>query len=53
LAIVLAKLGESNADDLIARSLDALATRIGISHPAVDALGHGKLLHRIVEPHPF
>lgn len=37
----------------VTAAIDAFAERVGQSHPAVKALRRGKLLRRIIDPHPF
>jgi tetratricopeptide (TPR) repeat protein len=53
LAITLRKLGETGpaADDTLV--LDRLAGTIGASHPAVTELREQRLVHRVLDPHPF
>ncbi|MEV4514379.1 tetratricopeptide repeat protein [Dactylosporangium sp. NPDC049525] len=34
-------------------AIDAFADRVGRAHPAVQALRRGRLLRRVIEPHPF
>lgn len=34
-------------------AIDRIARRVGTAHPAVAALRHGRLLRRIIDPHPF
>ncbi|GIH06042.1 hypothetical protein Rhe02_41090 [Rhizocola hellebori] len=53
LAMLGGKLGINGSDAMADKALERLVMRLGRSHPAVEALVEGKLLHRIVEPHPF
>ncbi|NUT36621.1 MAG: tetratricopeptide repeat protein [Hamadaea sp.] len=53
LAIVRGDLGQPGAEAQRTRVLARLVQRLGTAHPAVRALRDGRLLHRIVEPHPF
>ena len=52
-ALMKRMLGHSDEEPVIARLRNTLAARLGESHPAVQALTLGRLLHRVVDPHPF
>jgi hypothetical protein len=40
-------------DDEVTRALDSLGDRIGTEHTTTVALGQGRYLHRIIDPHPY
>ena len=46
-------LGQTDVEPVINRVRATLASRLGERHPAVDAINQGRLLHRVVDPHPF
>jgi hypothetical protein len=53
LALLLGRLGRADDAVDLADLLRRLAEAIGASHPAVAALRDGRLLRRIIDPHPF
>jgi MinD-like ATPase involved in chromosome partitioning or flagellar assembly/tetratricopeptide (TPR) repeat protein len=52
LALLLDRVGAAG-DVELNDTLRALADTIGVAHPAVNALREGRLLRRIIDPHPF
>ncbi len=53
LAILSRRLNLPGAEEKVAAARKKLEDRLGADHPATSALRGGRLLHRVVEPHPF
>jgi hypothetical protein len=51
--LILHRLHGAAYRDQVETAIDVFARRVGPRHPAVDALRVGKLLRRIIDPHPF
>lgn len=52
-ALVLDRLGEPGAAELVEAVLRRLISQVGPDHPAVRALRRQHFLYRIIDPHPF
>jgi MinD-like ATPase involved in chromosome partitioning or flagellar assembly len=52
-AIILRRLRGPGYQDELDRAIERLAQRLGADHPAVASLRDGRLLRRIIDPHPF
>jgi MinD-like ATPase involved in chromosome partitioning or flagellar assembly/tetratricopeptide (TPR) repeat protein len=52
-ALMRRMLGQAEAELSLNRLRGTLAARLGGAHPAVDAINRARLLHRVIDPHPF
>jgi MinD-like ATPase involved in chromosome partitioning or flagellar assembly/tetratricopeptide (TPR) repeat protein len=52
-ALLLARLHRHDPGFSVTERINRLAQRVGDNHPAVGALREGRLVRRIIDPHPF
>jgi hypothetical protein len=53
LAIILLRARGAGYQDSLDQAIERLGQRVGPTHRAVKALRAGRLLRRIIDPHPF